>query len=491
MSRAVYPLAALTCVHTMAAGVDSKPGRPDGHQKGLHVTTTPTMKRKTAGKMTRRSALKLATASAVLPLVHIRSGRAAGKLSIAFWDHWVPAGNAVMQKQVDAWAAKNQVEVQADFITSVGQKNLLTIAAEAQAKTGHDVQAFPTWEVHNNADSLEPMDDVMKRLTDKYGQVNHVCDYLAKINGHWMAVPTSSGTQYKGPCGRISILKETAGLDVVGMYPAKEGHVAASDKWTWDAHLAAAEACLKAGTPFAIGLGQTSDSVDTAGVLFRAYGAELVDKDGNNTVKSDKVRAVLEYGQKLVKALPADAVSFDDASNNRALISGQSALIWNPPSAWAVAKRDAPKVADDAWSFSGPSGPEGRFLPYLPYFWGVWSFSKNKTAAKELIEALLQRDTIEARCNEVVGYDVPPFDSMLDFKVWQEVGPPTGTVYNYPIRPFHHAVAHIAALPAPPEIAVQIYNRGTMPTMLAKLKSGQTIDQVIAWASDELEGFAR
>jgi ABC-type glycerol-3-phosphate transport system substrate-binding protein len=492
MSRAVYPVAqAPTCVHTMAAGVDSKHGRPDGHQKGLHVTTTPTMKRKTPGKMTRRSALKLATASAVLPLVHIRSGRAAGKLSIAVWDHLVPAGNAVMQRQVDAWAAKNQVEVQADFITSVGQKNLLTIAAEAQAKTGHDVQAFPTWEVHNNADSLEPMDDVMKRLTDKYGQVNHVCDYLAKINGHWMAVPTSSGTQYKGPCGRISILKETAGLDVVGMYPAKEGHVAASDKWTWDAHLAAAEACLKAGTPFAIGLGQTSDSVDTAGALFRAYGAELVDKDGNNTVKSDKVRAVLEYGQKLVKALPPDAVSFDDASNNRALISGQSALIWNPPSAWAVAKRDAPKVADDSWSFSGPSGPEGRFLPYLPYFWGVWSFSKNKTAAKELIEALLQRDTIEARCNEVVGYDVPPFDSMLDFKVWQEVGPPTGTVYNYPIRPFHHAVAHIAALPAPPEIAVQIYNRGTMPTMLAKLKSGQTIDQVIAWASDELEGFAR
>jgi ABC-type glycerol-3-phosphate transport system substrate-binding protein len=453
-------------------------------------TNKPTANEPTA-KIKRRNALRLAAASAILPLVHIRSGRAAGKVSIAFWDHWVPAGNAVMQKQVDAWAAKNQVEVQADFITSVGSKNLLTIAAEAQAKTGHDVQAFPTWEVHNNADSLEPLDDVMKRLTDKYGQVNHVCDYLAKVKGHWMAVPTSSGTQYKGPCGRISILKDKAGLDVVGMYPAQEGHTAASDAWTWDAHLAAAEASLKAGTPFAIGLGQTSDSVDTAGALFRAYGAELVDKDGNITVKSDKVRAVLEYGQKLVKVLPADAVSYDDASNNRALISGQSALIWNPPSAWAVAKRDAPQVAADAWSFSGPTGPEGRYLPYLPYFWGLWSFSKNKSAAKELIEALLQRDAVEARCTEVVGYDVPPFDSMLDFKVWQEVGPPTGTVYNYPIRPFHKAVPHIAALPAPPEIAVQIYNRGTMPTMLAKLKSGQTIDQVIAWASDELEGFTR
>ena len=26
-----------------------------------------------------------------------------------------------------------------------------------------------------------------------------------------------------------------------------------------------------------------------------------------------------------------------------------------------------------------------------------------------------------------------------DFKVWEEVEPPKGTVYNYPIRPFHNA----------------------------------------------------
>ena len=457
-------------------------------QKGRHVTAP---EPQAVGKMTRRRALKVAAASAALPLVHIRSGRAAGKLSIAFWDHWVPSGNAVMQKQVDAWAAKNQVEIQADFITSNGQKNILTIAAEHQARTGHDIQTFPTWEVHNNADLIEPIDDVMKRLTDKYGQVNQVCEYLAKVNGKWLAVPTSSGTQYKGPCGRISILKEKAGLDVVGMYPARDEHTAASDAWTWDAHYKAAEACAKAGMPFAIGLGQTSDSVDFAGTLFHAHGAELVDKDGNITVKSDKVRAVLEYAQKLVKVLPDDAVSYDDASNNRALISGKSPLIWNPPSAWAVAKRDAPQVAADCWTFSAPTGPQGRFVPYLPYFWGVWSFSSNKTAAKELIEALLQREPVEQRCTVVSGYDVPPFTSMLDFKIWSEVEPPKGTVYNYPIRPVHKATAHIAAMPAPPEIAVQIYNRGTMPTMLAKLKSGQSIDQVVSWASDELEGFAR
>ena len=67
----------------------------------------------------------------------------------------------------------------------------------------------------------------------------------------------------------------------------------------------------------------------------------------------------MEYAKKLMPFLPSDTVSFDDASNNRALISGKAALIWNPPSAWAVAKRDAPQVAEDCWTFPNPRGPQG------------------------------------------------------------------------------------------------------------------------------------
>ena len=103
--------------------------------------------------LSRRAALSIGSAAAALPLVHIRTAGAAGKLSVAFWDHWVPAGNDVMRKQVAAFAEKNKVEVQADFITSVGNKNILTLAAEAQAGTGHDVQTFPSWEVNNHAAS--------------------------------------------------------------------------------------------------------------------------------------------------------------------------------------------------------------------------------------------------------------------------------------------------------------------------------------------------
>jgi hypothetical protein len=80
---------------------------------------------------------------------------------------------------------------------------------------------------------------------------------------------------------------------------------------------------------------------------------------------------------------------------------------------------------------------------------------------------------------------------MSDFKIWEEVEPPKGTVYNYPIRPWHHALPSITAYPAPRDIAVQMYNRGTHPTLLAKLFSGQSIDEAISWARNELEGFVR
>jgi len=97
--------------------------------------------------VTRRRALKLGVATTALPLVHIRSGRAAGRLTLALWDHWVPTGGPVMRQIVDEWAKKNQVDVQLDFLTAIGNKINITMAAEAQAKTGHDVFAFDQWTV--------------------------------------------------------------------------------------------------------------------------------------------------------------------------------------------------------------------------------------------------------------------------------------------------------------------------------------------------------
>ena len=57
------------------------------------------------------------------------------------WDHWVPGANNALTALCSEWGAKNNVEVKIDYITSQGDKDMLTAAAEALAGTGHDLSA--------------------------------------------------------------------------------------------------------------------------------------------------------------------------------------------------------------------------------------------------------------------------------------------------------------------------------------------------------------
>ena len=182
-------------------------------------------------RVTRRSALTLGAAATALPLVHIRSAGAAGRLSFAIWDHWVSTGDIAMKKLVDAWAEKNKVDVRLDFLSA----NInITKAAEAQAKTGHDIYAFDQWTVQQYADSLDPVDDVMQRLIAKYGKLGHAYEYLGVVDKHWMAVPVGWGSAPLPPCGRISLLKQFCGVDVQAWYPAHESTPDAAKDWTYD-----------------------------------------------------------------------------------------------------------------------------------------------------------------------------------------------------------------------------------------------------------------
>lgn len=446
-----------------------------------------------AGQFDRRRFLATTAAVSATAVVapYVRTSHAAGRLDVGFWDHWVPGANNTLTHLCEEWATKEKVDLRIDYITSQGSKILLTIAAEGQAKSGHDILAMPTWFPASQSANLEPVDDIMRPLIAKNGAVVPVVEYLGKQNGHWIAVPATPGSQMKPPCARIDLFMKHVGLDITKMYPAgSPPDKTLAGQWTWDAFLVAAQKCHKADVPFGLGLGQTSDSVDWTGVLFASYGAHLVDAKGNITVDSDAVRQVLEYAKRLVEFLPAGVFAWDDSSNNKWLISGKGALIMNPPSAWAVARRDNPQIAKQLWTFPAPKGAKGRYQPGLPYFWGIWKFAKNKSAAKSLITHLSQRSSVEKLVAASNGYDIPGFAGLRDFKTWATEGPPKGTIYHYPPR--EDQIVSIAAAPAPPAIASQIYSRATMPKMIAKFtQGGDSIKRTIDWATSELEGFMR
>jgi ABC-type glycerol-3-phosphate transport system substrate-binding protein len=90
---------------------------------------------------TRRTVLRTAAlaSAAVITAPYVRDAYAAGKLTLGCWDHWVPGANKALDKICAEWGEKNKVEVHIDYITSQGEKDKLTAAAEAQAGTGHDI----------------------------------------------------------------------------------------------------------------------------------------------------------------------------------------------------------------------------------------------------------------------------------------------------------------------------------------------------------------
>ncbi len=220
------------------------------------------MSRKT---LTRRQfvAATAMSSAALITAPYVRGAYAAGKLSIGFWDHWVPGANDASTALVKEWGEREKVEVSIDYITSNNKKIELTAAAEAQAKSGHDILQMPSWWPHAYSENLEPLNDVMEPLIKQNGEVNDTVKYLGRSGGKWLAVPATPGSQIKGPCSRIDLMKKHAGIDVQEMYPA--GGPPKADNWTMETFLKAAEACHKAGFPFGIGLGETTDSVDTAG----------------------------------------------------------------------------------------------------------------------------------------------------------------------------------------------------------------------------------
>jgi ABC-type glycerol-3-phosphate transport system substrate-binding protein len=440
--------------------------------------------------LTRRTVLQT-TAATALTTPFVRGAYAAGKLSFGVWDHWVPGAAESLKKICGEWAAKEKVDLNVDLITSNGDKDLLTLMAEGQAKAGHDIMGLRVWYVSAQADNFVPVDDIVEPVIKQYGPIATAAEYCGKVNGHWMAVPTSFGSGALPPCARIDYFKDYVGLHVQKMYPTEAPpDKALTDAWDWDHFITAAEKCSKAGHSFGLGLSTCTDAINMAGAVFHSFGADLVDPEGTITVKTDATRQALEFFKRLSQWLDGDVYAYDNASNNKALVSGKSALIFNPPSAYAVAKRDQPKIAEQLWTFHSPKGPKGRFDPAGYYYWGIWNFSKNVSAAKSLLAHLTTREIQEKLVTASVGFDIPPYAKWMDFKIWAEEGPPRGTNYNYPPR--NDAIPSLAGYPAPLKIGTQMWAQATVMKLIAKVtQQGQSFDDAMSWAESEIEGFMR
>jgi len=133
------------------------------------------------------------------------------------------------------------------------------------------------------------------------------------------------------------------------------------------------------------------------------------------------------------------------------------------------------KVAEQLWTVHSPKGPNGRFDPSGYYYWAIWNFSQNKSAAKSLLAYLSTRESQEKLVTASVGFDLPVFEGLNDFKIYEEEGPPKGTNYN--MVPRGDVIASVVGYPAPLKIGTQMFAQATVPKMIAMCtQSGKSIE---------------
>ena len=123
--------------------------------------------------------------ASVLAAPYIKTATSAGKLSLGIWDHWIPGANDVLENIILTWGEKNGVDIKVDFITSIGNKLLLTAQAESRAQTGHDVFSLPTWYSSMFKHRLDPIDDVVEDIISKHGPLLDSAHFYAHLDGHW------------------------------------------------------------------------------------------------------------------------------------------------------------------------------------------------------------------------------------------------------------------------------------------------------------------
>jgi len=137
-----------------------------------------------------------------------------------------------------------------------------------------------------------------------------------------------------------------------------------------------------------------------------------------------------------------------------------------------------------------PGTPHGPLRAPRAFLLDHLGILKEQGSRKSLLVHLSQPSSIEKLVVASGGFDLPAYEKLTTLKVWAEAEPPKGTLYHYP-NPYNHQRLSIAASPAPPKVAQQIYTQATLTKMVLRYAQGEPMEKTLAWAEGECEGFMR
>ncbi len=316
-------------------------------------------------------------------------------LNIVQWSHFVPAYDTWFDKYAQEWGAKNKVNVAVDHVPNLEVPARL--AAEASARTGHDIIQFQSqFQTYRFEKLLVDVGDLVDHATKLYGNPIKLGKDTSFINGVWRAVPDFYIVI--APLIRDDLLQQIGNPKVE----------------TWDdIRKISGELKRKSNNAAGLAISHCNDANHNWRAIMWCYGASEVAKDGKTvTVNTPEMRNFLDFARGFFKdAIVPEVFAWDDVSDNRYLGSGQGSFIHDALSSLRSIEPNNKSLYESISIRPPLKGPAGVHNMPDANLYAIWEFAPHKEAAKQFLKDYYTNWKTAMR--ESTGYNMPFFENLF------------------------------------------------------------------------------
>jgi len=368
-----------------------------------------------AGLIARREFLRRAavvtggTAAGLKVLDSMAHAQSGTKLRVWLFKSFVTAGNDVLAKQVEAWAAERKVQVETDWAT-FGDREQKFVAA-IEAGNPPDMAEMNTFGPSRYKAALRDVSKLAKDIAAARGGLLPFAERVVNLNGQYYGVARLA---FPGGFFVRKDLLDAKGVKMPKVYDpdvvemAKKCQDPSKDLW---------------------GLGQTLNRCDDGNGFMQNilwnYGGGTWDKDGkpalNTTFQKQNLEAIrfsVDTIQKY-KIQPPGVMGWNDVSNNEAYMAGKLVSTNNGASLYYAMVAKKHPLAEKTQVILTPGGPAGSFVGAGAYNWGIFSKSKNVELCEDLVRWVEDEKRFEEYMKASIGQAGPVYKSRADNPYWK------------------------------------------------------------------------
>lgn len=329
-------------------------------------------------------------------------------LNILRWKRFVQAEDDAFMKMVDAFSKAMNVKV------NVSNESFDDIQPKASVAANTGQGPDLVWGLYSLPqlfpDKCVKVNDVADYLGKKYGGWLPSTAVYGKYHDDWIALPVAVNGGYMNY--RIQAMNKAGFSTFPTDYPG---------------FLELCRGLKKNNTPAGFALGHaTGDANGWIHAFLWGHGAYLTDKDDKIIINSPETAKALEYFKSLSETFIEGTPSWNDASNNKAFLSGDVALTMNGISIYVAAKTageggDAKMkaIADDMNHAVYPVGPVGKptelqlAFPILAF-----NYTKVPNASKAFMAFMMEAQNYNPWLEGAKGYLTQTLNAYANNPVW-------------------------------------------------------------------------